>query len=74
MSSPGAIGLRMPPGMPCLSDAPAPGRVGAPGRPLAVLPSRRIGLPTSSNVFPRATVETPGLPGRVGDPGRVGPF
>ncbi len=51
MSSPGATGLRIPAGMP--GRPGAPGRVGAPGRPLPVLlPSRRIGLPTSSRVLP----------------------
>ncbi len=70
MSSPGATGLRIPAGMP--GRPGAPGRVGAPGRPLPVLlPSRRIGLPTSSRVLPlRGGI--PGRPCRVGAPGRLG--
>ena len=71
MSSPGATGLRMPAGIP--GRLGAPGRVGAPGRPLpVVLPSRRIGLPTSSRVLPLRG-GMPGRPCRVGAPGRLGP-
>ena len=71
MSSPGATGLRIPAGIP--GRPGAPGRVGAPGRPLpVVLPSRRIGFPTSSRVLPLRG----GIPGRlcrVGAPGLLGP-
>ena len=74
MSSPGATGLRMPPGMPGRCGLPAPGRVGGAGRPpLPVeLPSRRMGLPTSSRVLPPLRVGAPGRVGRPGLPGRWG--
>ena len=51
----------------------APGRVGGPGRPVPSVLSRRIGLPTSSSVFPAGRLGAPGFPVRVGAPGRAGP-
>lgn len=65
ISSPGAIGLRMPAGM--------PGRPGLAGRPPLAVPgpasSRRIGLPTSSKgVGPGRPVP---LPARIGAAARL---
>ena len=73
MSSPGATGLRMPGGMagrlpPDAGRAPPGGR---PPSPLLPPLSRRIGLPTSSRVFPPGRDGRPApVPGRVGAPGR----
>ena len=74
ISSPGATGLRMPAGMPGRCGPPAPVRIGGAGRPpLPVeLPSRRIGLPTSSSVLPPLRAGAPGRMGRPGLPGRCG--
>lgn len=78
MSSPGATGLRMPGGIDGRFDEPEPPRGPAPGRPPSPrppLPSRRIGLPTSSSVLAgRPLPDRPdGAPGREGAPGRCAP-
>ena len=77
MSSPGATGLRIPGGM-AGRLVPAPPRCPVPGRPASprlLLPSRRMGLPTSSRVLPErpAPGRPAGEPGRVGAPGRWAP-